>query len=84
MKTVGRWSLFRREEVDSPGPEFIARQLLHRTGVVFRRTIEREKQPIPWRDLHRVFRRLEISELRKAKLESTPDSQSETAPALAD
>ena len=32
----------------------------------------------------RVFRRLEISELMKTELESTRDSQSETAPALAD
>ena len=30
--------------------EFVARQLLRRTGVVFRKTLEREKQPLPWRD----------------------------------
>jgi ATP-dependent Lhr-like helicase len=39
--------------------EFVARQLLRRTGVVFRRTLAREKQPVPWRDLVRVCRRLE-------------------------
>jgi len=43
----------------APAPEFIARQLLRRTGVVFRRTLAREKQPLPWRDLIRVYRTLE-------------------------
>jgi len=37
----------------------VARQLLQRTGVVFRRTIGREKQPLPWRDLLRVLRTFE-------------------------
>ena len=59
MSTVGRWSLFRRETIPAPDAEFVARQFLHRTGVVFRRTIQREKQPIPWRDLVRVYRTLE-------------------------
>ena len=30
-----------------------------RTGVVFRKTLAREKQPIPWRDIARVCRTLE-------------------------
>ncbi len=59
MSTVGRWSLFRREALASPPPEFVARQLLRRTGVVFRKTVAREKAPVPWRDLLRVFRTLE-------------------------
>jgi ATP-dependent Lhr-like helicase len=59
MPTVGRWSLFRREALTPPEVEFTARQLLRRTGVVFRRTIEREKMPVPWRDLARVYRTLE-------------------------
>ena len=59
MSTVGRWSLFRREELPAPEVEFTARQLLRRTGVVFRRTIEREKLPVPWRDLVRCYRTLE-------------------------
>jgi ATP-dependent Lhr-like helicase len=59
MSTVGRWGLFRREALPPPPPEFVARQLLRRTGVVFRRTLEREKQPVPWRDLVRVYRTLE-------------------------
>jgi ATP-dependent Lhr-like helicase len=33
--------------------------MLHRTGVVFRRTLAREKQPIPWRDVARACRALE-------------------------
>jgi ATP-dependent Lhr-like helicase len=37
----------------------VARQLLQRTGVVFRRTIAREKQPFLWRDLLRALRTLE-------------------------
>lgn len=39
--------------------EMVARQLLYRTGVVFRKTIAREKLPVPWRDLVRVYRTLE-------------------------
>jgi len=39
--------------------EFIARRLLARTGVVFRRTLARERQPIPWRDVARALRTLE-------------------------
>jgi ATP-dependent Lhr-like helicase len=39
--------------------EFVARQMLHRTGVVFRKTLTREKQPLPWRDLVRALRTLE-------------------------
>ena len=37
----------------------MARRLLARTGVVFRKTLAREKQPIPWRDLARALRTLE-------------------------
>jgi ATP-dependent helicase Lhr and Lhr-like helicase len=55
----GRWSLFRREELEAPSADFMAHQLLRRTGVVFRRTLAREKQPIPWRELIRVLRTLE-------------------------
>jgi len=28
--------------------------------VVFKRTLEREALPVPWRDLHRVYRNLEL------------------------
>ena len=37
----------------------MARQLLRRTGVVFRRTLERERLPVPWRDVARACRTLE-------------------------
>src|SRR5262245_34986824 len=61
IAVVGRWSLFRRGATgDVAGADFVAKTLLRRTGVVFRRTIEREKQPVPWRDLVRVYRQMEL------------------------
>jgi ATP-dependent Lhr-like helicase len=70
---AGRWSEFRR----SPAPgqvevasveadtEFVGRRLLARYGVVFRRLLERESLPVPWRDIVRFYRRLELrGELR--------------------
>ncbi|MET0792708.1 MAG: DEAD/DEAH box helicase [Polyangiaceae bacterium] len=59
VKMAGRWSLLRHEGLLAPPAEFVARQLLQRTGVVFRKTVAREKQPLPWRDLLRVLRTLE-------------------------
>jgi ATP-dependent Lhr-like helicase len=56
---AGRWSLLPREAPDPDAIESVARQLLKRTGVVFRRTLLREKQPFFWRDLLRVLRTLE-------------------------
>jgi ATP-dependent Lhr-like helicase len=58
-KMAGRWSLLRHDGLVAPPAEFVARQLLQRTGVVFRKTVAREKQPLPWRDLVRVLRTLE-------------------------
>jgi ATP-dependent Lhr-like helicase len=57
----GRWSaVVRRGETPSPAAvDFMVRQMLRRTGVVFRNTLGRERQPIPWRDLARVCRTLE-------------------------
>ncbi|HZL35004.1 MAG TPA: DEAD/DEAH box helicase [Tepidisphaeraceae bacterium] len=63
LRPVGRWGCLRTM---SPAPiaqethELIARQLLGRTGVVFRKTITREKLPITWSQLIRVYRRLEL------------------------
>jgi ATP-dependent Lhr-like helicase len=48
-----------RQAPSPPSAEFVARRLLARTGVVFRKTLEREKQPLPWRDVARACRRLE-------------------------
>jgi ATP-dependent Lhr-like helicase len=56
--TVGRWSLLRRDAL-AASPEFVARQFLRRTGVVFRKTIERERVPVPWWRLVRELRTLE-------------------------
>ncbi len=39
--------------------ETLARTLLRRYGVVFRRVLTREPTGVPWRDLTRVYRRLE-------------------------
>src|SRR6185436_7091315 len=49
----------------SDGVERLARQLLRRNGVVFRRLLEREGLQVPWRDLLGVYRKLEArGELR--------------------
>jgi ATP-dependent Lhr-like helicase len=61
MESAGRWSLVRREPpaADEAALEVIARVLLGRYGVLFRRLLEREGPLPPWRDLLRVLRRLE-------------------------
>jgi len=58
--TVGRWSLLRRDAVDG-SLDVVVRQLLRRTGVVFRRTLERERIPVPW---WRIVRELRVREAR--------------------
>ena len=57
----GRWSpLQRAHETDrAEQTEFLGRQLLRRYGVVFHRLLSRESNTPPWRDLIRVYRRLE-------------------------
>ncbi len=40
--------------------ELVARQLLRRTGVVFHRTLKREKIPVTWSALRRAYRRMEL------------------------
>jgi len=62
---AGRWSLFRsvatEERTITPAlVERIARQLLLRYGVVFRAVLERERIPVPWRELVRTYRLLEL------------------------
>jgi len=63
LRPVGRWSRL-RTDAPSGNPdelaELAARQLLRRTGVVFRRTVTREKVPVSWSALTRVYRRLEL------------------------
>jgi len=63
VRPVGRWSSFRTAAAPLPPDELnemAARQLLSRTGVVFRRTIEREKLPVNWLRLTRAYRRMEL------------------------
>ena len=60
--TAGRWSILRREASGVPAAgdaEFVARRMLARTGVVFRKTLARERHPIPWREIARALRVLE-------------------------
>jgi len=67
MEAAGRWALARRTRPAGPEPrgdsdtvEHLARTLLRRYGVVFWRVLEREAPRLPpWRDLLRVYRRLE-------------------------
>jgi ATP-dependent Lhr-like helicase len=76
---AGRWSLLRppgattslpddspeRRLADETRHEALARQYVKRYGVVFRDLLARETQAPPWRDLVRIYRRLEMSgELR--------------------
>jgi ATP-dependent Lhr-like helicase len=67
MEAAGRWALARRPrpatslaQAGFEHTEHVARTLLLRYGVVFWRLIEREAAWLPpWRDLLRVYRRLE-------------------------
>ena len=67
MEDAGRWALAHRARPAPSGPEaradaveHVARRLLLRYGVVFWRLLEREADWLPpWRDLLRVYRRLE-------------------------
>ncbi|MFN2498377.1 MAG: DEAD/DEAH box helicase [Pyrinomonadaceae bacterium] len=78
MSSAGRWSILQREFdkpksdrsgfSEQPAPETveeIARILLKRYGVVFKRVLEREGITLPWRVLLRMYHRLEArGELR--------------------
>jgi ATP-dependent helicase Lhr and Lhr-like helicase len=64
MEDAGRWALVRRVADDAhtapAAVEHVARALLRRYGVVFWRLLAREAAWLPpWRDLLRVYRRLE-------------------------
>jgi ATP-dependent Lhr-like helicase len=74
MDDAGRWVRLRRDEqgppnegngdnrnqpIDQETIEAIARKLLQRYGVVFRKILDREAITVAWRDLLRVYRRLE-------------------------
>jgi ATP-dependent Lhr-like helicase len=57
VQAAGRWSLLSSERTEDH--EAVARTLLKRYGVVFRAMLARETQLPAWRDLVRVYRRLE-------------------------
>src|SRR5258707_3663707 len=65
MAEAGRWALVYRARqqgraANDEAVEHVARTLLQRYGVVFWRLLEREAPWLPpWRDLLRVYRRLE-------------------------
>jgi ATP-dependent Lhr-like helicase len=67
MEGAGRWALARPRQPTQSAPhvaseavELVARTLLRRYGVVFWRLLEREADWLPpWRDLLRVYRKLE-------------------------
>jgi ATP-dependent Lhr-like helicase len=69
LAAAGRWSLLRphttTQERDYSHAEHIARVLLRRYGVVFRKLLERESGLPSWRELLYVYRRMEArGELR--------------------
>lgn len=70
VASAGRWSLLPRPQTllwqeDDEALEQLARTYLRRWGVVTRRTLVRESNPPPWRELLRIYRRLEsIGEIR--------------------
>jgi ATP-dependent Lhr-like helicase len=66
LEDAGRWSLPRRMAaaigsgaLGDPAVDHIARALLRRYGVVFRKLLERESGLPPWRELFYVYRRME-------------------------
>src|SRR5262249_37781975 len=71
IEFAGRWSLLRTDIASQPSGngaassahdeaiEEVARVLLHRYGVVFRRLLERESFPATWYELGRIYRRWE-------------------------
>jgi ATP-dependent Lhr-like helicase len=69
--SAGRWALLRAggSIADNERVEALARQYVVRYGVVLRDLLAREAHAPPWRDLVRVYRRLEMSgELRGGRL----------------
>lgn len=84
MFAVGRFSPFRSsgELRGEPDVEFIAKRLLDRTGVVFRKTLENERIPIFWRDLLRCYRRMELrGEVRGGRFVTGFDGEQYALPA---
>jgi ATP-dependent Lhr-like helicase len=63
LHPVGRWCCLRlgpAEKNRDDLHEMVARQLLRRTGVVFHRMLKRERIPLSWSALMRIYRRMEL------------------------
>jgi ATP-dependent Lhr-like helicase len=56
---AGRWAILNADIDREEAVETQARALLKRYGVIFRRLLTREPNAAPWRELARVYRRLE-------------------------
>jgi ATP-dependent helicase Lhr and Lhr-like helicase len=69
---TGRWALLRAPSAPAAEGEVLelsARQYLRRYGVVFKDLLAREAHAPPWRDLVRVYRRLEMrGEIRGGRM----------------
>jgi len=83
---LGRWSRFRPARVAASAPaaatrapgevEFLVRQLLRRWGVVVRQIVTRERFAVPWRELHRCLRELELrGEIRGGRFVAGVDGE---------
>jgi ATP-dependent Lhr-like helicase len=61
IEDAGRWVALSAadDEPQENRAAFLARVLLRRYGVVFRRVLDKETAAVPWRELLRTFRRLE-------------------------
>jgi len=59
LEQAGRWWLFDHRKEEKQDVEAIARILLLRYGVLFRKLAQRERIAPPWRELARVLRRME-------------------------
>ena len=76
MESAGRWSSLPPGTSGDAEVETIARALLRRWGVVFRALIEREGPLPPWRDILRVYRRMEArGELRGGRFVDGPSGE---------
>jgi ATP-dependent Lhr-like helicase len=82
----GRWSLLAHEPLAEPldaaaRAVFAAQRLLRRTGVIFRRTLTRERLPVPWRDVARACRVLEArGEIRGGRFVAGVDGEQYALP----
>ncbi len=78
---AGRFGPFRAERLPPPPPEFVARALLRRTGVVFRKTVARERLPMGFGLVARALRTLEArGEIRGGRFVAGTDGEQYALP----